>query len=269
MKKLFVVLFTLLLVLAGCSKQEPEEDVFVVGTECNSSPLNYQLAEPTDTSIQIEGGYADGYDMMIARDIANAIGKKLVVKKVSWEGLIPALQNGEIDAIIADMTATDEREQSVDFTTPYWQENGLVVVVKKGSDCEKFTDVSQFKGYTLVAHMNSVHDQAIDEIEGVIHGTPKLVVSELPMVVQNGDADGTVVSATEGEAIVAANSDLVMVTFAPGHGFSMENSVSVALPEGSRGSDLFNKVQAAIDNIDQATREKYMEDAKAKAPSEE
>ncbi len=114
MKKFLLILMILALtVLPGCTgtngQQEEERTQFVVGMEVNYAPFNYQLAEPTDTSVAIDGGYADGYDVMIAKTIADQLGLELVIKKISWNGLGAALEAGEIDAIIAGMTANEER----------------------------------------------------------------------------------------------------------------------------------------------------------------
>ena len=81
MKKVLAVLLVLCFVLAGCSNgvkpaDEPaEKDTFVVGMEVDSAPFNFQLATATDTSVAIEGGYADGYDVMMSKAIADQLGK--------------------------------------------------------------------------------------------------------------------------------------------------------------------------------------------------
>ena len=98
----------MVLTLAGCGgSEQPEEDsTFVVGMECAYAPFNWQSSNQTDSSVLLEsGGYAGGYDVMIAKNIADQLGKELVIKQVSWDSLIPALGTGDIDAVIAGMTA--------------------------------------------------------------------------------------------------------------------------------------------------------------------
>ena len=129
MKKILAFLLIALLI-SGCesnsgNKSIDEGDVFVVVMECNYPPFNWQTNTQSDTAVELEGsGYAGGYDVYIAKEIAESLDKKLVIKKLAWNGLQPALESGEIDAIIAGMTADEEREKGIDFTTPYYQSNG-------------------------------------------------------------------------------------------------------------------------------------------------
>ena len=86
---------------------------------------------------------------MLFRSLADALGKKLVVKKIVWDGLQPALESGEIDAVIAGMTANDEREEGMDFTTPYYSSE-MVLIVPKDSEVASFTDIQQFAGHKVI-----------------------------------------------------------------------------------------------------------------------
>ncbi|MRC26450.1 transporter substrate-binding domain-containing protein, partial [Bacillus thuringiensis] len=83
--------------------------------------------------VKIDGAaeYAGGYDVEIAKKIAEDLGKKLVIVKTEWDGLIPALESGKIDAVIAGMSPTAERKETIDFSDNYYKSE-LVMVVKKG-----------------------------------------------------------------------------------------------------------------------------------------
>ena len=83
-----------------------ESNEFRVGMECAYAPNNWQESEATDSNVPVEnvaGAYAEGYDVQIAKAIADGLGKELVIVKLSWDGLIDALNQGQIDAIIADL----------------------------------------------------------------------------------------------------------------------------------------------------------------------
>ena len=107
-----------------------------VGMECAYAPFNWtDMGEPTTGAVAIssqgsEGLYANGYDVQIAQYIANMLGMKLEIYAINWEGLLPALQSGTVDAIIAGMSPTAEREAEIDFTDVYYSSN-LVVIYKK------------------------------------------------------------------------------------------------------------------------------------------
>ena len=107
-----------------------------VGMECAYAPFNWtDMSAPTVGAVPIssqgsEGMYANGYDVQIAQYIANKLGMKLEIYAITWDGLLPALQSGSVDAIIAGMSPTAEREAEIDFTNVYYSSN-LVVIYKK------------------------------------------------------------------------------------------------------------------------------------------
>lgn len=94
-----------LMMLAGCgdgSANGGSAKTFTVGMECNYAPFNWTQVEGDDYSVALEGaGHAGGYDVMMAKTLAEKMGATLVIKKLAWEGLEPAVTSGEIDAIIA------------------------------------------------------------------------------------------------------------------------------------------------------------------------
>ena len=107
-----------------------------VGMECAYAPFNWtDMEEPSIGAVPIssqgsEGLYANGYDVQIAQYIANRLGMKLEIYAITWDGLLPALQSGTVDAIIAGMSPTAEREEEIDFTDVYYSSN-LVIIYKK------------------------------------------------------------------------------------------------------------------------------------------
>lgn len=271
MKKLLFIL-CLLLAMTGCNSNnntETADDTFTVGMECAYAPFNYQISSPSDTSVEIDGGYCDGYDVMIAQRIADSLGKKLVVKKMAWGGLPVALQNGEIDAIIAGMTANAEREEGIDFTDPYYDSHGMIMIVRAGSEEAGFTSIQDFSGKNVIGQLNTNYDDVIDQIEGVNHVTPKATYPEMVVALQAGDVDGITAEMAVAIGVVEANKDLAVVEFAEGQGFDCDTTVSIGLAEGTRGSDLFNAVANALSSIDEDTRMQLMATAVENQPTEE
>lgn len=254
----------------GSNTAGEEDNQFVVGMECNYAPFNWLSSNQTDSSVALEGsGYADGYDVMIAQNIADQLGMELVIKQITWDSLLPSLQSGDVDAVIAGMTANEIREESADFTTPYYDSQGMIMIVRKDSDQASYTDIQQFSGQNVVGQLGTNYDDVIDQIEGVNHVTPKDNYPEMVLALQNGDVDGITAEIAVAEGIVAANPDLTYITFDEGKGFEADTTVSIAMPEGSRDSDFFNQVQEALDNIDQDTRTQYMQKAVEIQPANE
>ena len=107
-----------------------------VGMECAYEPYNWTDMEGTTPGcVPISGEgkdglYANGYDVQIAQYVANQMGLKLEIYSIEWNSLLPALESGAIDAIIAGMSPTAEREAEIDFTQTYYESN-LVVIIRK------------------------------------------------------------------------------------------------------------------------------------------
>ena len=267
MKK-FIGVLALGSLLVGCGANGTNsEDQFIVGMECNYAPFNWQTDKETETAVSIGGaGLCDGYDIRVASQIADTLGKELVVKKLDWDGLQPALQSGEIHAIIAGMTANEEREQGIDFTTPYF-ESEMVMIVKKDGNYVDATSINDFSGANVIGQMNTNYDEIIDQIKDVNHLTPRSSYPELVQTLLAGESDGITAELPVAEGVVQANPSLTIIHFADGEGFDVDTSVSIGLKEGSRGSDFFNNVQAALDQISEATRQEWMNAARETAPT--
>lgn len=107
-----------------------------VAMECAYAPFNWtEMDNPSVGAVAISGEgkenmYANGYDVQIAQYVANKLGMTLEIYAIEWDGLIPALDSGAVDAIVAGMSPTAEREEQIDFTNVYYSSN-LVVIYKK------------------------------------------------------------------------------------------------------------------------------------------
>lgn len=263
--------------LTGCassssptSDETQQDNTFTVGMECAYAPFNWKTATATDTSVSLgSSGYADGYDVRIAQALADDLGMNLEIKAIAWDGLIPALEAGEIDAIIAGMTADDEREEGADFTTPYYDSEGMIMIVRKDSEEATYTDIQQFSGKNVVGQKGTNYDDVIDQIEGVNHVTPKQQYGEMILALQQRDVDGITAEMAVAQGVLEANPDLTVVHFDEGKGFEADTTVSIALKEGSRDSEFFNDVQEALDSIDTDTRLEWMSEAVQNQPAAE
>ncbi len=271
MKKIGKTLLAMFLAatLVGCGTGS-SEDTFVVGMECGYAPFNYQISNATDTSVSLGGaGNVDGYDVQIAKLIAEKLGKKLEIKKISWDGLMVALEAGEIDAIIAGMTANETREEGADFTSPYYDSEGMIMIVRKDSEEAKYTDIQQFTGKNIVGQKGTNYDDVIDQINGVNHVTPKATYPEMVVALQQGDVDGITAEMAVAKGVVDANKDLAIVQFDEGKGFEADTTVSIGLKEGTRGTEFFNQVEDALSSIGKEQRQELMSQAVNNQPTEE
>lgn len=273
MKKVLFSLIALTTLLAACSAApaEVEEKTVSVGLECAYAPFNWTQVDASETAVEIDedgAGYCDGYDIQIAKAIADDMGATLIVKKIAWDGLIPALVNGEIDMIVAGMTDTEERRQTIDFSNQYYQSD-MVLIVNKDSAYASATSVAEFDGASVIAQMNTFHDTIVDQIPNVNHLTPLGSFALLTNAVVQGEADAMVSEYPVALSIVANNPSLMIVQFAAGSGFELnfeDTTVSVAVRKGE--TDFVNQINAVLDRIDQDTRNAWMADAISRQPQE-
>ena len=113
MKNLVITLLTGLALLFAWVQPAHADDYLRVGMEAAYAPFNWTQDDDSNGAVQIEGTnqYANGYDVQIAKKIAEKLGKKPLVVKTTWNGLIPALTSKKIDLIVAGMSPTEERRK--------------------------------------------------------------------------------------------------------------------------------------------------------------
>lgn len=240
-----------------------------VGMEVGYAPYNWQEDEATDTNWpveNVEGAYAEGYDVQISKLIADYLGYELVIVKLSWSGLIEALNQGQIDAIIAGMSDTEERRQSINFSDAYFGAEDYALLVNAGSEYENATSIQDFSGATVLGQANTLMDDAIDQIEGVIHAVP---VETVPMTLsrlQQGTVDAVIINLENAEAYLATDENFRLVTFEEGYGFELGFTGSCV---GLRKSDteLLELINEAIATISEEQRDEIWETALANQPS--
>ena len=268
MKKI-VTLISIDLLLVGCSSAPTasKEETFTVGMECNYAPFNWTTLQQNDTAVKISDvDYCDGYDVVISAKLAEALGKKLVIKKIAWEGLEPALSSKEIDAIIAGMTKTPERSQNADFTAPYY-ESEMVMIVRKDSDLAKATSIQDFSGKKVLGQINTLYDDVIDQIKDVNHAVPLATYPLMIVSLQSQEVDALTAELPVATGVVNANPDLAIVKFEEGKGFEADTTVSIAVAKGN--TELYNKLEEALKTIDKDTRNQLMLDATSRQPAGE
>jgi putative lysine transport system substrate-binding protein len=270
---LFIVLLvSSVLLLAGCGTSNgsdsgsSEDNTFKVGLEAGYAPFNWTQNDDSNGGVKIDGSaeYAGGYDMEIAKKVAEGLGKELVIVKTEWDGLVPALTSGKIDAIIAGMSPTAERKETIDFTDNYYKSN-LVMVVKKGSKFEGATSIQDFKGAKITAQLNTFHYSVIDQIEGVDKKTAMDNFPAMRVALESGIIDGYVSERPEGVSASAANENYVMVEFEDGFETSEDDTaIAVGL---KKDSDLTEKINEILAGISEEERTSIMDAAIQNQPA--
>ncbi len=242
------------------------EDTFKVGMEAGYAPFNWTQMDDSNGGVAIEGSaeFAGGYDVEIAKKIADGLGKKLVIVKTEWDGLVPALTSGKIDAIIAGMSPTAERKETIDFTDNYYKSN-LVMVVKKGGQYENAASIQDFKGAKVTAQLNTFHYSVIDQIEGVKKETAMDNFPAMRVALESGIIDGYVSERPEGVSASAVNENFAMVEFTDGFQTSDDDTaIAVGI---AKGSELTAKINEILADISEEEQTSIMDAAIANQPA--
>lgn len=261
MKKVLTVLLVAFagLFLASCGNNKEE---LVVGLEAGYAPFNWAAANKGTHGHKLDGrvDYVDGYDVEIARRIADGLGKKLVIKAIEWDGLIAALESGEIDLIIAGMTETPSRATSVLFSEPYFEEEA-VILVRKDNAYASGTTLNDFDGARVVAQMGTIYVDFVGELAGAIPQTHLATYAMLELALTNKTADIVIAEKPVALGMVEQNEDLTYIVFAEGEGFDPV-TVSIGMKLG-RG-ELKDQIDAILANITEEQRKEIMDAAVAR-----
>lgn len=271
---MFLTIFlSAILLLAGCGSSDSEKtgssgekDTFKVGLEAGYAPFNWTQMDDSNGAVKIDGNaeYAGGYDVEIAKKVADKLGKELVIVKTEWDGLIPALNSGKVDAIIAGMSPTAERKEAIDFSDNYYTSE-LVMVVKKGGDYEGATSIQDFKDAKVTAQLNTFHYSVIEQIDGVVQETAMDNFPAMRVALESGMIDGYVSERPEGVSASAANDNFAMVEFTEGFETSEDDTaIAVGL---EKGSDLTEKINEALAEISDEERQEIMDTAIKNQPA--
>jgi putative lysine transport system substrate-binding protein len=192
-----------------------EDGVLTVGMECAYAPYNWTQSDDSNGAVAIEnnpGSYANGYDVMIAKKICEANGWELKVMAIEWDGLIPALQAGTIDAVIAGQSMTEERLEQVDMAGPYFYAS-IVCVAKTGSEQASATGISNLTG-TCTAQTGTIwYDSCLPQIPGADIQTQSETAPAMIMAVESGTVDFICTDMPTAMGACATYSDLTIMDF--------------------------------------------------------
>lgn len=245
--------------LVGCGEGK-DENSLVVGMECGYAPYNYTQKDDSDGAVEISNaqGYANGYDVMIAKKVAESLGKKLVIEKYEFDSLINAVNAGSIDLIIAGMSPRADRRESIDFSQPYY-DGQLVIVVRKDGKYANATCLDDFAGAKLVAQSGTYHDEVLQE-QAAEHGisaeTPLKTFPLMVNALNSRAVDGYVAEEPGATADCASNKDFTFIKLANNeNGFKVSDSdtkISIGLKKGN--SSLLAKVNGVLAGISEDER---------------
>ncbi len=256
------VLVGAMLLAAGCTSNaersgETEDNTVRIGCEFAYVPYNWEEDCATEYNAPIEnheGFYGDGYDVQIARMVAEAMGKEPVFVKVSFDGLMQALNNGQIDMVVSGMLDSPEHRQAADFSNTYAvTKTEYTVLVNKDSEYAKAASLEELSGASLLGQRGTRLDTVIDQIPGVNHVSPVDTIPAMLDRLLKGTVDGIVINRETVDVYTAQYEELTGLTFDEGKGFELDFSgICIGVRKGDTG--LLEEVNAALEGIGEADR---------------
>ncbi len=228
MKKLLVVVMLFALVLVSAASAE---DVLKFGTNAEFPPFEFITAEGVIDEF-------DGIDIVIAKQIAEENGMKAVIENMEFDSLLIALQNGMIDAVIAGMTATEERAEAVDFSTHYYTAT-QVMIVPEGSEIKSAADMADKK---IVVIQGYTGEQVVQDLGFPYEAFKK--GSEAILELNNGKCDVVVIDSATAAKYVADNEKLTIVEDEEAFG---AEEYAIAVKKGN--TELLDKINTVVEKM--------------------
>ena len=276
-----VLALMLALSLAACgsgSTTGVEDGVLTIAMECAYAPYNWMQGDDSNGAVPISnvpGSYANGYDVMIGKKIAEANGWQLEVIQADWDSLVPGVQTGIYDAVIAGQSMTAERSKQVDFAGPYFYAS-IVCVTKKDSPYATATSIADLAGGKCTAQIATIwYDQCLPQINGALVQTAAETAPAMLMALETGSVDFICTDMPTAQGAVAAYPDMTILDFSGTDGdfqFSDEvraENVNIGVSVKKGNTELKNMIDAVLSTMTQDDMNALMEQAIAIQPLSE
>ena len=201
--------------LLGCQQDGADDNVLTVAMECSYAPYNWTQPDDSNGAVPIKDSadYAYGYDVMMAKYLAEQMGMELEIVRLDWDSLVPAVQSGTVDCVIAGQSITAKRLQQVDFTTPYYYAS-IVGLVKVDGPYAEAAGISDLAGATCTSQQATVwYDTCLPQIEDAdilpaMESAPAMLVA-----LESGRCDLVVTDMPTAMAACVAYPDMKLLDF--------------------------------------------------------
>lgn len=255
-----------------------EDGVLTIAMECAYAPYNWTQGDDSNGAVPIAnvpGSYANGYDVMIGKKIAEANGWQLKVIQADWDSLVPGVQTGLYDAVIAGQSMTAERSEQVDFAGPYFYAS-IVCVTKKDSPYASATSIADLAGGKCTAQIATIwYDQCLPQIQGAQVLSAAETAPAMLMALETGSVDFICTDMPTAQGAVAAYPDMTILDFSGTEGdfqFSDEvraENVNIGVSVKKGNTELKNMIDAVLSTMTQDDMNALMQQAIAIQPLSE
>ena len=268
-----VLAMVMCLGFAGCGAEEENENVLRVAMECAYAPYNWTQNDDSNGAVPISGtsDYAYGYDVMMAKLIAESMGKELEIVKLDWDSLVPAVSSGDVDLVIAGQSITAERLEVVDFSDPYFYAS-IVTLTKADSKYASAASVADLAGATCTSQLGTIwYDICLPQIPEANILTAQETAPAMLVALESGAVDLVVTDMPTALAATAVYSDMVLLDFTGTEGeFEVsEEEINLGISMEKGNTELLEAVNAVLATLTVEDYEAMMADAIAVQPLSE
>lgn len=249
------ILFTTILILMlACSLfaqgKKESSNTLRVGMECAYAPYNWAQSDASNGAVPISGSndYAYGYDVMMAKFIAEQLGMELEIVKLDWDSIPVAVQAGTIDCAICGMSITAERQQTIDFSTPYYYAS-IVALTRSDSPYARATGLSALSGAVCTSQLNTVwYDVCLPQITGAKILTAQESAPAMLVALNSGVCDLVVTDQPTALAACMAYPNMVMLDFTnSADNFTVsEEEINIGIAVRKNNGTLLDGINAAL-----------------------
>ena len=188
-----------------------------------------------------ETGEMIGFDMEIIREVADRAGFEIDLNTMDFNGIIPALQTGNVDIAIAGITITEEREEIVDFSAPYYDSGLRILVRESNGDVSEFDDLEGKKIGTKIG--STSYDYLVKNLEADDGVTPYPGSSDMYMALMSRSIDAVFYDAPNVGYFARTKGEGKVKTVGP---LYEGQQYGIALKSGSEWVDDVNEALAAM-----------------------
>ena len=273
MKKVLslILVLTMVFALAACGStdkgNENDEEKFTlrVGMECQYAPYNWTQSDDSNGAVEIAnnpGNYANGYDVIIAKKIAEANNWDLEIYAIEWGGLSTALESDTIDMVIAGQSMTEERLAEVDMAGPYFYAS-IVCVTKADSPLAQAKGISELSG-TCTAQSGTIwYESCLPQIEDAEIQTAAETAPAMIMAVETGTADFICTDMPTAMGAVATYDDLVILDFTDSEDNFVvdEGEINIGISVKKGNTELLDAANAVLDDMTEEDFQELMNQA--------
>lgn len=240
---------------AGDSAAIPglEDGVLTIAMECAYAPYNWTQTDDSNGAVPIKDStdYANGYDVMIAKKICEANGWELEVIRTDWDSLVPGVQTGTYDAVIAGQSMTAERMEQVDFAGPYFYAS-IVCVTKADGPYANAAGLSDLSGGTCTAQIATIwYDSMLPQIEGAQIQTAAETAPAMLMALETDQVDFICTDMPTAMGAVAAYPDMKILDFSDSEdGFTVdEGEINIGISVQKGNTALVDAINSVLNTM--------------------